>query len=89
MYTGKCYQKSGLITEVKNSGKVEQISVPSPPVGLGEPCFDLWVMSDHANSFADRRSTDVLWCSFLLQSAIAVLMSLGQVPVCPALIALT
>lgn len=89
MYTVKCYQKSGLITEVKNSGKVQQISVPSPHVYLGEALFDLQVMPDHANSFADRRSADVLWCSVLLQSVIAALMSLGQVPVCPALIALT
>jgi len=32
-------------------------------VYLGEPSFDLQVMPDHANSFADRRSADVLSCS--------------------------
>lgn len=78
-----------LITEVENSGKVQQISVPFPPMCLGEPSFDLQVTPDHANSFADRRSADVLWCSVLLQSVIAALRSLGQVHVCPALIALT
>ncbi|CAM4681340.1 unnamed protein product [Leuciscus chuanchicus] len=58
-----CYQKAGLLTEVKNSGKVQQISVPFSPMYLGEPSFDLQVMPDHANSFADRRSADVLSCS--------------------------
>lgn len=33
---------------------MQQISVPSPPVCLGEPLFDLQVMPDHANSFSWR-----------------------------------